>query len=471
MGASAASVGTPSLCGTYRMLGAGFEPAWGCPRGILSRKPTPREVRLHSERHRQQPHGFASNRRKLGTAADTAEDDSDDEDSPAPNAAEPLGNTTKKPSTGCATLATNRQARRAARYELRDLLNELSSLPRVANCGRFRVSAEVDPELRRCRADDGRFVAHFAKLQLCGRIWACPVCGPRIRSIRANELDLACQRWMERYGTGSVLLLTLTLPHDFGQPLSNLLSTIRASFSSLVSGRRWQADKASFGIAHYARAHDLTVGPNGWHPHLHLVLLLRTVPDALAISRLRARLYRRWHDALARLGCRPPHPVHGVVLEQARSRRDATGYVCQVVTGAQDRAVPIALEVARGDLKSSAHLGHRTPWQVLAAIPADGDGADLALLHEFEQATIGVQAIRFSRGLRKELELGEALTDEEIVALEVGGEVVHVFSPTEWRAACSTRGARARILECAESGGPVAVAAFLANILSLRAAA
>jgi hypothetical protein len=69
------------------------------------------------------------------------------------------------------------------------------------------------------------------------------------------------------------MLLTLTLPHDFGQPLTELLDTVRQSFSILVSGRRWQEDKTRFGLMHWVRAHDVTVGPNGWHPHLHIVLL------------------------------------------------------------------------------------------------------------------------------------------------------------------------------------------------------
>jgi hypothetical protein len=447
------------------VLGAGIEPARAEAQGILSRRPPPRIPRFHSNRHRREPRLPAPLRTKSDTTSDTGEDDPDGENPlPAPS----LGNTTKKQSGPYKSSVrgsnqNDRRTRRKARYDLRDVLHEVSSLPRVAACGRFRVSGGEGPEIR-MTGEEGDRVAHFAKVQLCGRVWVCPVCGPRIRQLRAEDLDQACIRWIMRYGPGSIMLLTLTLPHDFSQALSDLLRTVRDAFSLLASGRAWQEDKVLYGLAHHVKAHDVTVGPNGWHPHLHLVLFGLRVLTAADVASLSSHLFERWAEAIVKHGGRRPGSRHGVSLEQARSRNDVSRYVCQVVAGDGDRPIPVALEVARGDLKASHNAGHRTPWQILADFKTDGDCKGLALWLEWEKATRGVHAIRWSKGLRADVGMADELTDEDIVAIEVGGDVVYTFSRLEWRLLVSRRGAMALILEAAEKGGADAVRGLLARL-------
>jgi hypothetical protein len=158
-----------------------------------------------------------------------------------------------------------------------------------------------------------------------------------------------------------------------------------------VAGRAWQEDKQRFGLVHYVRAHDCTVGPNGWHFHIHVVLLASRSLEAL--DELSNSLFGRWARFVERLGDRPPTREHGLQLEQARNRKAVADYVFQVLSGNSDRGKPVALEVARGDLKSSKHTGHRTPWEVLADFAETGDVDDLELWHEWERATQGVHAI------------------------------------------------------------------------------
>jgi uncharacterized membrane protein YebE (DUF533 family) len=62
------------------------------------------------------------------------------------------------------------------------------------------------------------------------------------------------------------------------------------------------------------------------------------------------------------------------------------------------------------------------------------------------------------------LELGPEQTDEELAAAEVGGVTVFTFTPSEWRAVCDTRGAQARVLELAETGGTVEVAEYVGTV-------
>lgn len=307
-------------------------------------------------------------------------------------------------------------------------------------------------------------VAHFAHVMLCGLIWVCPVCGPKIRQQRAVDLDTACTRWMEEYGTGSVMLLTLTVPHDFGEPLGDLLKMVREAFTSLIAGRAWQDDKQEFGLLHWVRAHDVTVGKNGWHPHLHIVLLSNSALSPGQLDAVVDRLYRRWERVITNHGSRRPSRLHGIRLEQARSREEAARYVCQAVTGKEERPFPVALEVARGDLKTSSHAGHRTPWQVLGGIAKQADFADLQLWREWEKATQRVQAIRWSNGLRKAVGLGKEESDKEIVEAVIDGEVVYTFTELEWRVLCRKRGGRAEVLRLAETGGGIAVSRYMQEL-------
>jgi hypothetical protein len=267
-----------------------------------------------------------------------------------------------------------------------------------------------------------------------------------------------------------VLLLTLTLPHYAGERLDLVHGAVRRAFSALVAGRAWQEDKASYQLEHYIKAHDVTVGLNGWHPHLHLLLFARAGLDQAALASLRVRLFSRWSHALAMLARAEPSLEHGLTLEAARNRTDVTRYVCQVVTDADGAdGLDVAMEVARGDLKRSRHPGQRSPWQLLEDYAVNPTDRDRKLWREYERATRGVHAIRWSNGLRAAVELGEALTDQQIVMEEIGGQVLYEFTPAAWRGFRDARGlfgpsAAAELLEQAELGGAIAIRLYLAAL-------
>ena len=353
--------------------------------------------------------------------------------------------------------------RRRARFALRDILAQIATNPRNRGCGRYPL-ADGRVQVRRNPTEAGGWCAHFAKVQLCGSIWTCPVCGPRIRQARAVDVDLAASWFLTHRGPATVYLLTLTLPHDFGEELETVLRATRRAFSELVAGRAWQSDKATFGLDHYVRAHDVTVGANGWHPHLHILLFGNRSLEAAELAQLRARIFERWVRSIAKLGRDLPTWAHGVQLEAARSREDVARYVCQVITGAPDRPASVAMEMTRGDLKRARHLGQRTPWQVLEDYGRDRNPRDLSLWRQWETATAGVHSIRWSKGLRALVGLGVELTDEQLVAIDVGGEIVWEFRPDRWRAIMFRPGIHAGILSAAEQGGTIGVKLYLEEL-------
>jgi hypothetical protein len=347
------------------------------------------------------------------------------------------------------------------------MLTDVSSLPRVRACGRRRVPNR-DPHIR---LKDG--VAHFGNVGLCGNIWSCPTCSPRIRHERALEVDRACREWITAHGGGSVLLLTLTMPHDWGEPLHETLRTVREANRGVWSGRARNEERELFGLAHFIRAHDCTVGPNGWHPHIHALLFTERVLAHLEVATLRERLHLRWVSAIVRRGRRAPSSEHGTLLEAAHTVPQVSRYVAQVVGSDSALTSQASFEIMRGDLKRSRIQGHRTPWQVLEDFAAFGDDDDLHLFNEWEQATRGVHAMQWSRGLRQRVGVDHK-SDDEIVAEEIGGEIVYVFErgpafsePYEaWHTLCRVRGARSRLLDLVESGGDKnAIDAFLEGLL------
>jgi hypothetical protein len=436
-----------------------------------------------------------------------------------------LGNETKKLS-GNAPQRLRERIRRSGRGQLQQLLWKISTLPRVAGCRRRRLKVGGDPTVR---LQEGR--AHFTGLQLCGSISACACCGPQIRQARAEEINhglvellTVVRHWGERSGdvgkrnvkalccpiderdrasTGTALLLTLTMPHDFGEALRELLETIRGGHAAVTSGRAWMQDKETFRLVGYIRAHDATDGQHGWHPHLHSVICIWGELTDVELTRLKRRLYVRWAHSIVgdreKLGARTepkdgarrlPSYLHGIHLEKARSVEDVAKYAAavagdvdapepekSVMVGARSR---VGLELTRNDLKTGlvTRKGEqisRTPWEILRAIAAapvaDEDGVvnaqrelDIQRWHEWEREMHGVQAIRWSAGLKAMLGVLER-EDEEIVAEEIGGETVHEFTAEEWRAVCGTKGAPTIVLERAEDAGGAGVRAYLAEII------
>jgi hypothetical protein len=359
------------------------------------------------------------------------------------------------------TPATTQQAeRRQTRHDQQDALWRDSALPRVRRCGKYIARNANGVSVRKAEK-----VGHFAGLQTCGSPWACPVCGPKIRHARSQELDRAMSQWQKAHPGGSVLLLTSTLPHSKHDRLAPLMETITAGFLRMVAGRGWAKDKAAFDIVGSVKAWDVTVGENSWHPHCHTMMFSTRALTPDEVQEFEGRLHARWASAIARRGHKAPTRENGTRLEVARSPEDVARYVNKIIDE-DKRPTRAAMEMTRSDLKKGRN-GGRTPQQVLADYIATGDCDDLALWNEYELATRGRHTIRYSKGFRKMLDLGPALTDEEIVEQEIGGETVYEFSPEEWQAVVSARGAKAHILTLAEQdeGGAEAIRIYVQSLL------
>jgi hypothetical protein len=331
-------------------------------------------------------------------------------------------------------------SRRAVRYALRQLLTQVSEIDRCKRCGRDLLGGAAAIVV-----NEG--TAHFSGVETCGRIWLCPVCAAKIRARRGDEIAEAVGRHIER--GGGAYFATSTLSHDQGDALAVSLDVLTKSWRSLMSGRAYQEEKDRFGILGNIAAKEITHGRNGWHPHIHGVVMTETEVDVLHLCDWFGRLDARWSRALVRHGWTPGLLGRRFTLYPVTR---SPGQLAAYVTKVQESG--LGNEIARADLKSSRQKSSRTPLQILADFGTDGLASDLDLWHEYERATVGKSAIRWSRGLRKLLLPDvEEQTDEEIAAEEIGGDTVAYLLPGTWYRLADIPGAQSAVLDAVELDG------------------
>jgi hypothetical protein len=291
-------------------------------------------------------------------------------------------------------------------------------------CGRGVIDHDAGVTFKR---RDGR--VYTSGTTRCHSIWCCPVDAAAIRAERARDASEAAVRHIEAGGTA--YLVTLTARHYRRHGLADLMDSLRDGFKGLTSGAQWAGDKARgrvgererMGVVGVIRATEVTHSErNGWHPHLHLVVLMGArqtprpaiprkdnrpadwvrpewdptptgyfaVPDpswdspALVseqrqtiedFRRMQDRWDRTWAAWLEKSGFRP-NREHGVKWDRIHTARDAQRmgeYIAKIQEGKGDKAREVAVgnEVARLDLKAGRRMTggddtSRTPFEMLA---------------------------------------------------------------------------------------------------------
>lgn len=336
-------------------------------------------------------------------------------------------------------------SRRRERYAIRERLRGFSSLKRVGMCGVGRIDVEQGVKVH---LSEDR-VAHFSNVQTCGSVHSCAVCAPKIRQARAEEISQAAEAHLA--AGGGLEFLTLTLPHDVGDRLEHLIASIAKAWHSVASGRAPFGGTAPVG---YIRALEVTHGPNGWHPHLHVLLFFCAPISSGQRSALIHGVFERWCAAVGRAGYRAPTLENGINLRKITHAGGIGAYTSKVV----------GLELARSDLKRArrAASGYRAAFAILAEAVASGDVDDLSLWWEYESATKGKRALVWSRGLKSRFGIGVA-SDEELAAAEAPAEVVAIIGQATWARIVSLR-LRARVLVVAEEHGADGLAEWLARL-------
>lgn len=327
-----------------------------------------------------------------------------------------LGKTAKSAATP--GQGSKRVEYRKDRYRARAWLSTVTDLPRVSQCGRVSVVEGGEVTLKAHTASDGSITAGYGGLSSCGSVWACPVCSAKIAARRTQELERLLNWNVGR--EGSVALGTFTMRHHGGHRLRHLRKALTRAWRKLTSARAWKRGRAALGMDGYVRAIECTLGENGWHLHIHLLMLFNGPVSSELIEDWSDELYELWSAGLEKSGMEASRE-HGVDVRQGSGALDGLGKYLSKMT----------YEAAGGRFKQG-RKGGRTPFELLDDIINIGLADDFDRWSEWEKESKGMQQLVWSDGLKARAGV-EEIKDEQITEEEIDGKAVAHITPQSWR--------------------------------------
>jgi hypothetical protein len=280
----------------------------------------------------------------------------------------------------------------------------------------------------------------------------CAVCSAKISERRRVELGQAVA--VHQQQGGRVLLCTYTIRHHQGDDLRASLDGLLAARKSARSGRAAVDFTARYGVIGTVRALEVTVGVNGWHPHVHELMFLAGGVD---LVKLQQELHERWAACVAAVGL-------GIINEHGLDVQFADMSVADYVAKfGHDRTWGPEHEVARVNSKSG-RAGSRSPVDLLAAYAFDQDEqAGLLWLH-YALVFKGRRQLVWSHGLRARFGLGAEKTDEQVAADTTEyGVLLASLTVQQWRVVLAND-ARGEVLDIASGGDAGKLWAFLRRL-------
>ena len=304
---------------------------------------------------------------------------------------------------------------------------------RVAHCGQKALGSIVTLHVH-----DGH--SHFGGVETCGSVWACPVCAAKITEGRKEDIQIVLDG--HRKAGGRAYMATLTIPHYRFQDAKTLRKAVSTAFRKVKAGRRWQEARNRYHWAGDVRALEVTHGGNGWHPHLHVLVLFDAPASQEDAHAFGEWLFDAWRGAVERMGfgrC----SYDAFTFEEVTEDGGAADYVGK--WGA-------ALELTKAHTKVS-RAGGRTPWQILADYDASGSERDANLFREYALAFKGARQLTWSRGLRERYAAEPEKSDEQIAQEPMSAGTHAVSLSRELFDQIVRRKATADVLEGIESDG------------------
>lgn len=358
--------------------------------------------------------------------------------------------------------------------------------------------------------------ARFAGIQTCASVHACACCGALIRGRRSEEVQQAAA-WWESEG-GQFLFLTLTVRHYASDTLERTMDALTGAFTDTINGAPWKRFIRTHGIRHWIKSQEVTLGwENGWHAHLHVLLLLdlpgaardaredaaaawravednpnrdgspnrarlakaerrdelaadaaRVAAEGIGKKRraeLHAWLSDRWQTMVVANGGREPSKRRGVDIRTVHDGQVVALYVSKLQEGDRAKGWGVGNEMARQDMKKG-RVDSLVPLELLDldGLSPDEIERNRLMWLEYVATTRGRRAMTWSRGLKDAAGIDD-VEDEEIVAEEEADrdedERVLVIAKHDWRRIQDDADTLGRILELVEQDRVDEVARFV----------
>ena len=273
----------------------------------------------------------------------------------------------------------------------------------------------------------------YGNLVSCGSVWHCPICAPKITEHRRAELAAAIVEVKRR--EGEAFMLTLTYRHDCDLPLAESVDRFYKARASFTASKAFKQAMQDIGAIGRVFSTEVTWGKNGWHPHLHMLILAEQGgADALArIERLRD--YWGKHVFKAGLGLINEHGF------DVQNGDYAAEYVAKYGREPKQFTWSASHELAKSHAKI-AKGENLTPFGMLDLLASKsaievGDrivGPDelIGLFREYAIEFQGRQQLFWSRGLREALGIEAQRSDEEIAEGEGDRDVIDTLTLDEW---------------------------------------
>lgn len=243
--------------------------------------------------------------------------------------------------------------------------------------------------------------ANYTNVMRCANAWGCPVCAAIISEHRKCEVKDAMD-WWKKQG-GSVLLLTLTVPHYSDTDIKQLKKDLKKAYSKFFKGVRASKDMFErWQIKHYISCFEITHGTNGFHPHYHVLLFVPYSLCKQSLPVIKQDMYKVWKDCCLKAGLDEPSEKHGLDLQAGN---DAANYVAKW---------GLEHEMTKGHIKKGKE-NSRTPFDILRTYSASENEADANLFKLYYFAFKGTRQLNWSKGLKKLVSKAEEKTDQEIV--------------------------------------------------------
>lgn len=338
------------------------------------------------------------------------------------------------------------------RYRMQDAARRLIPHERVSGCMRKMLPDKTSVQVMYNASLDS---AHFAGVQICGALWQCPVCAAKISEVRRRELSIALANT-----TKHKVFITYTFQHNYSDKLADTLKNMLLAYRRFKSGQWFKDFAHQFGWYGSVRALETTWGEkNGWHPHLHEIVLFDYEDD---IGLIENEIRKRWQAVLRKQGLDCDFHI-GVKIRADNEYLAA--YIAKF--GREPLHVDrwtLAHELAKANVKRAKGEHGRTPFQLLADYTENADKQAGALFIEYTNAFKGRNHLVWSKGLKDALGVNE-ITDEEIAEQQdptfIELTAIDYFT---WRIICE-QGVRGRLLAIAAKGKIEEVQKFIEKVV------